>query len=229
MTLHRPAAGMAAARPILCLVTDRRVCRLPLVAAVRDAVAAGVDMVQLRERDLGAAALLALAEEVADAARAAANARGASVHIVVNRRIDIALALGDAGVHLGFDAVGPEDARRLLGPRLPVGVSAHAPALVADAARAGASYALLAPIFVPRSKAQERPALGAAALAEAACAGIPVLAQGGCDASNAAAVLAAGARGVAVTGAVLMTPDPGAAAAQIRRALDHARIMPPAA
>lgn len=221
-----PAAGE---RPILCLVTDRRISRTPLAAAVAAAVEAGVDAVQIRERDLGGAALLALADELAAAARRAARARGANVAIVVNRRTDVALALGDAGVHLGFDAVGPEDARRLLGADLPVGISAHTPGEVAAAARAGASYAFLAPIFAPRSKPQERPALGAAAIEAAARAGIPVLAQGGCDEASAAAVLAAGAAGIAVTGAILMAEDPGAAAARIRRALDEARVTPPGA
>lgn len=172
-----------------------------------------MDWVQLRERDLPAAALLALAEEIA---------RAGPVRIVINRRLDVALALGNAGVHLGFDAVGPADARRLLGSERLIGVSAHAPAEVAAAAHAGASYAVLAPIFAPHSKPATRPALGVAAIAEAARAGIPVLAQGGCDASNAVALLAAGAAGIAVTGAILMADDPGAAAREIRRALDAA-------
>jgi len=216
-------------QPILCLVTDRRVCRRPLVQAIAAAVAGGVDWVQLREHDLGAAALLALAEEVRSAAREAARMRGGHVTILVNRRLDVALALGDAGVHLGSVAVAPEDARRLLGPSLPVGVSTHAPAEIAAAAAGGASYAFLAPIFAPRSKPATRPALGLAALAEASRAGIPVLAQGGCDAANAAALLAAGAAGLAVTGAILMAEDPRAAAAAIRLALDAAGIKPPAA
>jgi len=192
-------------------VSDRRVSRLPLAEAIAAAVAGGVDWVQLRERDLSAAALLALADDVLQ--------RGVRT-LVVNRRLDVALALGCAGVHLGFDAVTPADARRLLGPGGLVGVSAHGPAEVATAARSGASYAFLAPVFAPRSKRAERPALGPGALAEAARAGIPVLAQGGCDASNAGALVAAGAAGVAVTGAILISDDPGAAAAEIRRALD---------
>lgn len=188
------------------------------------AVASGVDAVQIRERDLDAGALLALADEVAAGARRAAAARGARVAIVVNRRLDVALALGDAGVHLGFDAMAPEDARSLLGPTLPVGVSAHAATDVGAAERAGASYAFLAPIFAPRSKPQARPPLGVAAIGAAARAAIPVLAQGGCDASNVAAMLAAGAAGIAVTGAILMADDPGEAAAQLRRALDDAVV-----
>jgi thiamine-phosphate pyrophosphorylase len=203
-------------------VTDRRVSRLPLAEAVAEAVAGGVDWVQLRERDLEGAALLELAEEIAVAARLGARARpgGGAVQLIVNRRLDVALALGDAGVHLGFDAMAPAEARRLLGPTRLIGISAHAVAEVAAAATAGTSYACLAPIFLPRSKPATRPALGVGVLTDAARYGIPVLAQGGAQAANAAELVAAGAAGVAVTGAILLADDPGAAATQLRHALD---------
>jgi thiamine-phosphate pyrophosphorylase len=97
-----------------------------------------------------------------------------------------------------------------------IGVSTHSTAEVAAAA---ADYAHLAPIFPPRSKPSSRPSLGCEAIAEAVRAGFPVIAQGGIDATNAAAVRAAGAFGVAVTGAILSAPDVGTATAAIRRAL----------
>jgi len=187
---------------------------------VAAAVGAGVDWVQLRERDLPGAELLALADAVAGAARSAARERGGELRILVNRRMDVALAVGADGVHLGFDAVDPHTARRLLGPDALVGVSTHS-AEEARAAEAGVvSYVQLAPIFPPLSKRASRPPLGTRGLAEAAAAGVPVLAQGGVDAGNAAAVVAAGAAGVAVTGAILLARDPAAAAAALRRALD---------
>lgn len=207
-------------RPLLCLVTDARSARQPLAEVVRAAVAAGVDQVQVRERDLGGAALVALTFALMAAARDGARARGGRVAVLVNRRLDVALACGADGVHLGFDAVAPADARRLVGSARLVGVSAHHPREVQAAARAGASYALLAPLFPPLSKAATRPTLGAAALREAATAGIPVLAQGGVTPANVAALLRAGAAGVAVTGAILLADDPGAAARDLRRALD---------
>ena len=141
----------------------------------------------------------------------------------MNRRSDVALAIGAEGVHLGFDAVGTEVARQLLGPDALLGVSCHAPEEVHAAA--GASYAHLAPIFPPLSKAASRPALGLSAL-RAAAGARPVLAQGGVEASNAGACLEAGAAGIAVTGAVLMADDPGAAAAALRAALDAAASHP---
>jgi thiamine-phosphate pyrophosphorylase len=181
-----------------------------------------VDRVQVRERGLPGRALLELVDALARAARRAAALRGGAVEIVVNRRIDVALAAGADGVHLGFDALDAARARALLGPSRLVGVSAHTGAELAAAARAGASYAQLAPIFTPLSKPASRPPLGLAALAAARGAGIPVLAQGGIGAVQAGAAVAAGAAGVAVTGAVLGAADPFEAACALRRALDAA-------
>jgi len=136
------------------------------------------------------------------------------------------------GVHLGFDAPPLTRAREafaaLAGAPGPIGVAAHAPGEVAAAAAAGADYAHLAPIFDPLSKPRERPALGVEALGEAARrrAGFRVLAQGGIDAAGAALALRAGARGVAVTGAILSAADPGAAAAALRATLDAAARSP---
>jgi thiamine-phosphate diphosphorylase len=205
-------------RPILCLVTDRRSSRAPLPEAVAAAVAAGVDWVQIREKDLAGAALLALCEEVAAAARAAKTA----VRVLVNRRCDVALAAALDGVHLGFDGAPPGAARRLLGAGRLLGASTHRPGELDAAAREPLSYAQLAPIFPPLSKAPAGPALGLAALRDAARAELPLLAQGGVDASNAAACIQAGAAGVCVTGAILSAAEPGAAAAALRRALDGA-------
>lgn len=200
--------------------------RRPLAQAVAAAVAGGVDWVQLRDRSLAAGALLALLDELRGAA-------GSRARWLVNRRLDVVLAGGADGVHLGFDALPPSEARRLLagdagpgpGREVLVGVSCHAPDEVAQRAREaeGADYAHLAPIQDPFSKRPERPALGFDALTEAARHGLPVLAQGGIHAGNAALALAAGAAGVAVTGAILGQADPGAAAARLRSALDAPR------
>jgi len=196
------------------------VARGPLAKAVEAAVAAGVDWVQIRERDLDGADLLALAEEIAAAARAGAAARGGDVQLLLNRRVDVALALPASGVHLGFDAVPPGAARELLGPEAILGAATHAAAEALAAAHLGLDYAQLAPLFAPRSKPAGRRPLGIHALREASRGTLPVLAQGGIDASNAAEVAAAGAAGVAVTGAILSADDPGRAAAALRGALD---------
>ena len=186
-------------------------------AQLAEAVAGGVDWVQVRERELSDAALLELADGAQAAAREAAQRTGRPVRIVINRRSDVALAVDADGVHLGFDGIDASDARRLLGEQALIGVSCHAPAEVAAAE--DASYAHLAPIFRPLSKAATRPPLGLAALGEAG-GERPVLAQGGVTADNAGDCLTAGAAGVAVTGAILQAPDAGTAARQLRRALD---------
>lgn len=209
-------------RPVLCLVTDRRLCARPLETVVAEAVAAGVDWVQLRERDLPGAALLELARGVLAAARAASRGEDRTVRVLVNRRVDVALAAGADGVHLGFDGMGAADARLLLGPRATIGVATHAAAEVGACAGSGVDYVQLAPIFDPRSKAATRAPLGLACLRAAAAYGLAVLAQGGIDATNAGAVARAGAAGVAVTGAILQAPDPGRAARALREALDGA-------
>jgi len=183
-------------------------------------VAAGVDLVQVRERELGGAALLGHVDELLAAARRGARARSGAVRVVVNRRVDVCLAAGAEGVHLGFDAVPPLVARRLLGPAAWIGVSTHAPAELPGLAGGEATYAHLAPVFAPLSKPQERPPLGLDALREACAGPLPVLAQGGVTAERAGACLRAGASGVAVTGEILLAPDPAAATRALRAALD---------
>jgi thiamine-phosphate pyrophosphorylase len=205
-------------------VTDRDACRGDLAEAVARAVRGGVDWVQVRDRSLAGAELLALVERVGRAARDAA--AGRALRLIVNRRVDVALACAADGVHLGFDAMDAASARALLGPRACIGVSVHAPGEVP--APGDASYAQLAPIFAPRSKPTSRAPLGLGALAAAAARGLPLLAQGGVDADNAGDLLRHGAAGVAVTGAILGAQDPGAAAAALRLALDSARRRMPA-
>jgi len=185
-------------------------------------VAAGVDWVQVRERDLDGAALLALVDSLSGAARDAAQRAGREVRILVNRRADVALASNADGVHLGFDALDVITVRSLLGTDALVGVSTHSAAEARAARAAGADYVHLAPVFPPISKAPSRPPLGPAAVAAAAPNSPPILAQGGVDAGNAAALLAAGAAGVAVTGAIQGADDPARAARDLRRALDTA-------
>ena len=96
-------------RPILCLVLDRSCCSLPIADAVEAAVRAGVDWVQIRERELDSSVLLALARDIKSAVER--GSPGRNVRMIVNRRIDIALALGSSGVHLGFDALPVAQAR----------------------------------------------------------------------------------------------------------------------
>ena len=177
------------------------------------AVAAGADWIQVRERELEGAALLDQVEEVLAAADEQAR-------VLVNRRVDVAMAAGADGVHLGFDGMPPETARQLLGVDALIGIATHQPGELEGAAGAPLSYAHLAPIFPPLSKVQSRTPLGLPALRQAARHGIPVLAQGGIEAENAGSCIEAGAAGVSVTGSILSCADPAAATAALRKALD---------
>ncbi|MDD9802137.1 MAG: thiamine phosphate synthase [Deltaproteobacteria bacterium] len=232
-------------------MTDRRAAGLgsapgdfvALAGRVAAAVAGGADQVQLREKDLDGAALLELARAVGAAARRAHR----DVTLLLNRRMDVALAAGWDGVHLGFDGAPVAQARALLGPRARIGVATHTPGELAALSRAPAAarpdQAQLAPIWPPLSKAARggergeparggaatrsegaaRGPLGLEALARAAACGIPLLAQGGVTAARAADCIRAGAAGIAATGALLGAKDPQRAAAELRAALDSAR------
>jgi thiamine-phosphate pyrophosphorylase len=204
----------------LYLVTDRRLCggSEEMLNRVKAAVDGGVDAVQLREKDLGGKDLRNLAAALARICRD----RGA--RLLINDRIDVALAVDADGVHLPSDSFRVADARRLLGSAKLIGVSTHSAADVARAHADKADFAVLGPIFATPSKVPYGPPLGLEPLRVASApAGIPVLAIGGIDPDRLRAVCSAGARGVAVVSALLGASDPGATAAAIRRELANFR------
>jgi thiamine-phosphate pyrophosphorylase len=195
------------ALPVVHLITDRRIA--PDLAARADAALAGIPpgrvAVHLREKDLGGGDLLALARALGAVCRA----RGQL--LLVNDRLDVALAAGADGVHLPSAGIPPGDARRLLGPAALVGVSCHSVREVARARAGGASYATFGPVYDTPSKRPFGPPVGLAALAEACRLGLPVVALGGVDAARVPEVLAAGAAGVAAIRAWLVGDDAAAA------------------
>lgn len=190
---------------MICLVTDRR--RLSPGAAANDAAdrlvelvaaaaIAGVGLIQIRERDLGARDLTSLARRCVDAVR------GTDTKVVVNDRADVALAAGAHGVHLRSDSVDATTVRRLLPPGAIVGRSVHGLVEVEAVARAGGvDYLVLGTLFQTPSK---DPAHRLTTLddLEAACrsTAVPVLAIGGMTVQRAAAVARAGAGGLAAIG-----------------------------
>lgn len=180
-----------------------------MVAAL--AAAAGVEAFQVREKDLKARELLELTRAVMGAVRP----HGARV--LVNGRLDVALAAEADGVHLGGDALHPEAAREManrMGRRdFLVGVSAHRRAEVARASAGTADFVVFGPIFPSPGKATVGSALGIEALRTICGDGwIPILAIGGMTAANTPGVLAAGASGTACIRAVFEADDPEAAA-----------------
>jgi len=170
--------------------------------------------VQLREKDLAAAHLVSLAARLRELTGRYAAA------LLVNDRIDVALAVGADGVHLGRESVAPAVARRLLGPRRLIGVSTHCEREAIGARRGGADFVVFGPVYSTPSKVAYGPPRGPSELARvAASAGLPVLAIGGITAARVPEVRASGAAGVAVIGAVIAADDPAASTRDLCRAL----------
>jgi thiamine-phosphate pyrophosphorylase len=202
--------------PALMIVTDRRVATgramLDRLASMLDVVTAGAAIVQIREKDLDGAALLALAREVVAVARP----HGAAV--MINDRLDVALAAGADGVHLPESGLSIVEARRVAaacGRSIVVGCSRHSAAGVGEAAAAGADLVVLGPIWATPSKAIFGAPLGLEALtaARAGVGTLAIIAIGGVDtAARAAAARQAGATGVAAIRALWGADDPAAAA-----------------
>lgn len=207
--------------PCVSLVTDRAVCGggERLVAAVEAAVRGGVRLVQLREKDLPAGELLALAMRL----RTVTHGRAL---LFVNDRVDVALAAGADGVQLGEAALPVEAARAAVAGRpLLIGRSVHDVPGGLTAARAGADVLVAGTLF-PSASHDGAPAAGVTfvrALTRATR--VPVLGIGGITADDASEVIAAGAAGVAVIREVLAARDPQAAARALCDAVERAWAM----
>jgi thiamine-phosphate pyrophosphorylase len=184
----------------LLVLTDRHQARRPLEAIAAAVGRGGGRWLLFRDKDLAAPARRDLALRLA----AIADEQGFALS--VSSDIELAAAVGAAGVHL--QAAGQvASARERLADAI-IGVSAHSLADVAAAAAAGADYVTLSPVFLTESKPGYGPALGIESLRTAAALGIPVLALAGVTAATAGACLAARASGVAVMGEVMRAQDP---------------------
>ena len=198
------AAENSHTKPIICYVTDGNMLggrdrAESVLGKIRIAVAAGVDWVQIREKDLSARALLVLAREAVQAVAEI----GGGASVIMNDRLDVALAAGAAGVHLGGESISASDvASWCRAGNAPVdfkiGVSCHSLEQAHDAERAGASYVFFGPIFDTPSKRPFGPPQGIPGLVEVRqAAKIPVIAIGGINEKNAGDCLRAGAAGIA--------------------------------
>ena len=211
--MTRPAFDLS-----LYLVTDPAlVPRRDLVKVVTAAVAGGVTMVQLRDKDAGDVELVVIAREL----RAALPR---SVPLIVNDRVAVALAGGAQGVHVGWADAPMAEARAAVGPDRLVGQSATTDDEVAQLDPAQLDYVGLGPFAATATKPDAGAPLGPARFAELRRRiARPVVAIGGIGATNAGAAIAAGADGVAVVSAICGKADPRGAAAALRAAIDAAR------
>ncbi len=200
----------------LYLVTDRGLSRGRATAEiVREAVAGGATCVQLREKHGSSREFLEEAQAVQ------AVLRGTGVPLIINDRVDIALAVGAEGVHLGQQDMPIQAARRLGPPGWIIGVSAES---LEDAIRAeqeGADYIGVSPVFATPTKTDTAVPLGLAGLREIrAAVKIPLVAIGGMHAGNARDVIRAGADGLAVVSAIVAADSPREAARALRREIE---------
>lgn len=232
MSVDAIARGLTPAQPglpVLCLVTDRRrfdaagtasACDA-LVGQAEEAAEAGIDLLQVREPDLDDATLLRLVERLRVAVA------GTGTRLVVNDRVDIALAAGAQGVHLRESSYAAARARTLLGSAALIGRSVHDEPAARTLDESGVlDYLIFGTVFTTSSKPLGHPVAGLDALSGVvrACRR-PVLAIGGISAGNVAAVARTGVAGVAGIGLFLGTRSPGARAAlSLRQAVATVRL-----
>lgn len=206
---------------VYALLDPQRAGRWDLPDLAARVVAGGATLLQLRDK-------LGTTREMVERARALkAAVRGSAVPVLVNDRADVALAAGADGVHLGWDDLAVEDARRLLGPHAILGLSvktfeeaARAPLMLLD-------YVCIGGVFVTTSKNNPNDPIGIAGLRALTAAirvrtpTLPVGAIAGVDLANAAEVMRAGVDGVAVISALSLADDPGNVAHRLRRIVDE--------
>ena len=181
---------------------DESARRAALLAKIAEAGSAGVDYIQIREKDLFARELASLAQDAVRVLRNSVRPGTSVTRLLINSRSDIALTVGAEGVHLRSDDISTKDVRDLVArsgmppSAFVIGSSCHSPEDVRSAESAGADFAVFAPVFEKKNTPHIRPS-GLRELADACRARIPVLALGGVTLDSAAACIEAGAAGIA--------------------------------
>jgi len=188
--------------PRLYPITDARLSGLTHASQVRRLVAGGARLVQLREKHGSPR------EFYSDAEEALRLARASGARLLINDRVDLALALGADGVHLGQDDMPPEAARRVLGERAIIGYSTHNVEQARAAARLPVDYIAIGPVYPTSSKENPDAVVGLEGVRRVreAVGEIPLVAIGGITLERARETLAAGADAVAVIGALVAAP-----------------------
>jgi thiamine-phosphate pyrophosphorylase len=190
---------------------------LPAVEFTRRIVEGGVTCIQVRCKDMSTRAFLDFAQLVMR------GAREGGVPVIINDRVDIALALGARGVHLGSEDMPIAEARRLAGDRLVIGATVNRVDAAGEARRAGADYLGVGAIFPSPTKPGREPISLDILRAIRVEIDLPIVAIGGIDDTNAAVPLRNGADGVAVISALRQCLDPREAAFRLKEAIDKAK------
>lgn len=203
----------------LYLVTDRDLSRgRSTLDIVRAAVRGGVSCVQLREKTA------ATREFIQEARSIQAFLKTRQVPLIINDRLDVALAIGADGVHLGQQDMPLAMARAIAGNAMIIGISVECTADAVAAERGGADYLGVSPIFDTPTKTDTAPVLGLKGLQRIRQAvSLPLVAIGGLNRHNAAAIIQNGADGVAVVSAIVAADDPRQAATTLRETIHRAR------
>jgi thiamine-phosphate pyrophosphorylase len=203
----------------LYLVTDSSLSRgRSTREIVSSALKGGVSCVQLREKDLG------IRDFIRKAKALNSLLRPAGIPLIINDRVDVALAAEAAGVHLGQSDMKIEDARRLLGDSCIIGISAECLEDALRAEKQGADYIGISPVFATVTKTDTASPLGLAGIKKIRSqVSLPLVAIGGINRENCAQVITSGADGIAVVSAIVSAPSPEHAASELRNAVLQAR------
>jgi len=190
--------------PRLYVILDAALITVPEIEIARELAAAGVRLLQYRNKDASARQLLASSRGLAAALLPS------SVTFFVNDRSDVAFLAGASGVHVGQEDLDLEQARSVVGPDRYVGVSTHNLEQFRHAAASSSDYIAVGPIFATKSKANPDPVVGTALLRQVrSLTDKPIVAIGGITLERAAEVIEAGADSVAVISDILGAPAPG--------------------
>lgn len=204
----------------LYLVTDRRLAGARgVVATVEAAIAGGVTLVQVRSPEIFGRSFV----EEARALKALLKPHG--IPLIVNDRVDVALAADADGVHVGQSDIDPADVRAMLGPQGIIGLSVHSETewLASQGSMAAVDYLGVGPAYATSTKQNAASAIGPDGIAKLVrVSHLPVVAIGGIGVSNAADVMASGVDGIAVVSAVMAAADPARATRDLRRTVDDA-------
>ena len=189
--------------PKIYPITDARISGISHAAQVQRLVDGGARVIQIREKTITADTFY---DDVGEAIRIA---HSAGARIIINDRVDIAIALGADGVHLGQDDLPPDEARKMLGDKAIIGFSTHSIEQARAAVQLPIDYIAFGPIFRTDSKIDTEPSVGLEMLRRlrSEIGSMPLVAIGGITAGNLRGVLDAGADSAAIIGAILSSPD----------------------